>query len=331
MDYCPPDGILSKKRIGLTLADTENILVIKTGALGDFIQALGPMRAVRTHHKNARITLLTTEPFLGLGRACGYFDDLMIDPRPKWLDVKSWLDWRARLRSGGFARVYDLQNNDRTTFYLHLFGCRKPEWVGAAWGASHRNASKTRSAGQAFDGHVQTLALAGITGIALDDMSWVAGNADAFNLKKPYVLLVPGSAPQHPEKRWPAERYGALARLLDGRGLHPVIIGTAADADAAAAICRVFPGAVNLAGKTSLLDIVLLARKAAGAFGNDTGPMHMIAATGCPVWVFFSGVTNPLRHAPKGPAVKIIRKNDLDDLVLDEVAAELKPDNFRIS
>jgi ADP-heptose:LPS heptosyltransferase len=315
----------------VNLAETENILVIKTGALGDFVQALGPMRAIRAHHRNARITLLTTEAFLGLGRACSYFDHFLLDPRPKWMDIKSWLGLRRRLREGSYARVYDLQNSDRTAFYLHLFGRKKPEWVGAAWGASHRNASKTRSAGQAFDGHVQTLALAGITGVAVDDMSWVKGDISGLKLKEPYILLVPGSAPRHPEKRWPAEQYGALARLLDGQGLHPVIIGTAADADAAGAISRIFPGAANLTGKTSLLDVVLLARKAAGAFGNDTGPMHMIAATGCPVWVFFSGATNPARHAPKGASVKIIRKNDLDDLTIDEVAAELKPENFRIS
>ncbi len=43
--------------------DTEKILVIKLGALGDFIQAMGPMAAIRRHHPDADITLLTTEPF----------------------------------------------------------------------------------------------------------------------------------------------------------------------------------------------------------------------------------------------------------------------------
>ena len=42
---------------------SQRILVIKLGALGDFIYALGPMAAIRRHHKDARITLLTTAPF----------------------------------------------------------------------------------------------------------------------------------------------------------------------------------------------------------------------------------------------------------------------------
>ncbi len=305
------------------------ILVIKTGALGDFVQALGPMRAIRQHHPDADITLLTTQPFVGFAEACGYFDRIWIDPRPGWKDPAGWLAWRRKLTGGGFTRVYDLQNNDRTGLYLHLIGRRRVEWVGAARGASHRNASKLRSAGQAFDGHVQTLEMAGIKNIRIDSMDWVTGDVGRFGLQKPYILLVPGSAPAHPEKRWPAEKYGALARLVGERGFKPVIIGTDADTDAAATIIGAAATGINLTSRTSLQDIVLLAREASAAFGNDTGPMHMIAATGCPVWVFFSRRTNPARHAPKGDAVHIIRKDDLNQLDIEEVVAQVKTEDFR--
>ena len=66
----------------------DNILVIKLSALGDFIQALGPMAAIRKHHKNAKITLLTTQGFKRFAQECGYFDDIIIDQRPKLLDFK---------------------------------------------------------------------------------------------------------------------------------------------------------------------------------------------------------------------------------------------------
>ena len=48
--------------------------MIKLGALGDFIQACGPFRAIRDHHVGANITLLTTVPFVPLAEATGYFD-----------------------------------------------------------------------------------------------------------------------------------------------------------------------------------------------------------------------------------------------------------------
>jgi len=308
---------------------SPKILVIKTGALGDFIQALGPMRAIRKHHPDGDITLLTTEPFVGFGKASGYFNDIWIDPRPGWNNPATWLIWRRKLIDGRFLRVYDLQNNDRTELYLHLMGRRRVEWVGAARGASHRNASKLRSVGQAFDGHVQTLGLVGINDISIDPMDWVTGDISRFSLRRPYMLIVPGCAPAHPEKRWPAERYGAFARAIEDRGFQPVVIGTVADADAAETICHISPKTISLIGKTSLLDIVLLAREASAAVGNDTGPMHIIAATGCPVWVLFSRKTNPVRHAPKGDAVHIIRKDNLNDLGVDEVAAQMKETDFR--
>ena len=48
----------------------RRVLVIKLGALGDFMQALGAMRVVRATHPTARITLLTTEPFEAFAKAC---------------------------------------------------------------------------------------------------------------------------------------------------------------------------------------------------------------------------------------------------------------------
>jgi len=306
----------------------QNILVIKLGALGDFVQALGPMAAIRRHHPGANITLLTTEPFAGFGRECGYFDRVWVDERPRWTDPKGWLSLRKKLKDGNFARVYDLQNNDRTALYLKLFSPR-PEWVGAAKGASHRNASLERTAGSGFDGHVQTLRLAGIDDIALDDLSWIAGDISGFRLPAPYVLLVPGSAPGRPEKRWPASHYGVLARVIDGWGFHPVIIGTKNEEDSAAAIKKIFPAATDLTGQTALADIALLARYAAAAIGNDTGPMHLIAPTGCPSYVIFSASTDPRRHAPLGPAVQTIQAQNLGALTPEEVAGTMQVRNFR--
>ena len=50
------------------------ILVIKLGALGDFIQATGPFKAIRQHHRGAHITLLTTPPFVSLASDSSWFD-----------------------------------------------------------------------------------------------------------------------------------------------------------------------------------------------------------------------------------------------------------------
>lgn len=310
----------------------DKILVIKLGAFGDFIQALGPMAAIRKHHRQAHITLLTTAPFVTLARESGYFDEIWIDPRPRITDLRDIIALRKRLRDGKFRRVYDLQNNDRTTIYLWLTGLTnwtRPEWVGAGFGASHRNTSPLRIAGHAFDGHIQTLRLAGIDNIDIDTLAWVKSDISPFNLPHPYILLIPGSAPNRPEKRWPSEYYGALARHLYGWGYTPVIVGTLQEQEAGKTISNTCPQAINLCGQTSMMDLVGLAREASGAIGNDTGPMHLIAPTGCPVIVLFSGHTDPVRHGPKGAHVRIVQKDDLSSLSPDDMLKLISTRDFR--
>ena len=304
------------------------ILVIKLGALGDFIQALGPMAAIRKHHPDAYITLLTTAPFENFAKECGYCDDIWIDERPKWKDITTWINMRNDLNAAGFERVYDLQNNDRTNFYFKLFKKdNRQEWIGTAKGASHRNTSKTRTAGHAFDGHVETLALGGIKNIEIDQLEWMKADLTVFPLREPYVLIVPGCAPSRPEKRWPTDKYGRLSKLLVSLGYQPVVLGTPPEKELADIITKICPEALDLTGKTSLHQIAALAKNAAGAIGNDTGPMHLIAATGCQSVVLFSQHSTPTRHAPKGKQVSVIQRDNLEDLKSEEVLQHFSEQN----
>ena len=110
------------------MASLEKILIIKLGAMGDFIQALGLFAAIRRHHPHAEITLLTGKPFAGFAEKCGYVDQVWVDKKPKLLDVAGWFDLRKKLNGARFSRVYDLQNNDRTCLYFKLFNlifCQK--------------------------------------------------------------------------------------------------------------------------------------------------------------------------------------------------------------
>jgi ADP-heptose:LPS heptosyltransferase len=78
-----------------------------------------------------------------------------------------------------------------------------------------------------------------------------------------------------------------------------------------------------LTGKTSLLELASLARRAAVAIGNDTGPMHLIAAAGCPAIVLFSRASEPALCAPRACRVTVLRRPALEDLAVEEVLAAL--------
>ena len=317
----------------------SNILVIKHGALGDFVLAMGPFAAIRRHHTDAAITLLTTAPFGELAEASGYFDAVWIDTRPKLTQPLDILKLARRLNNAGFERVYDLQTSTRSSGYFRLMGPLlggvRPEWSGVARGCSHPHLNPDRPIMHTIERQKDQLAAAGITDVRAADLGWAVADTSRFGLTDdasggaalPYVLIAPGGARHRPRKRWPMERFAAFAAKLAHKGVTPVVLGAGAEREVADAVCDLCPEARNLCAMTSFIDIIALARGAAGAVGNDTGPMHLIAATGCPSVVLFSDESDPALCSPRGPggaaSVTVLRRGSLEDLALGEVDAAL--------
>src|SRR4029077_5628574 len=108
-----------------------------------------------------------------------------------------------------------------------------------------------------------------------------------------FVLLVPGSSPQHRAKRWPAARFTMLARALNEKGYLPVVVGSGHERPLAQAIGEGCPEALDLVGRTDIATLGALAQRAALTIGNDTGVCHLAAAAGCPVVVLFSRTSDP--------------------------------------
>lgn len=295
----------------------SRILVIKLGALGDFVQAMGPFQAIRNALPHAHISLLTTKPFAGLAEASGWFDAVWIDDRPRE-PVGLWR-LRARLISGGFDMIFDLQTSDRSSFYWHLMAPRRPYLSGIAAGASHPHDNPQRDSMHTLDRQRDQLARAGIPDVPPPDLSWIDGSLPDLSLPARFGLLVPGGAPHRPEKRWPVEHYAALARRWAEDGRTPVLIGTDAERDITAAIAAACPAALDLTGRTTIPDLAALARRAEAAVGNDTGPMHLFAAAGCPCTVLYSHASDPALCGQRGPDVTILRERDLADLSVESV------------
>jgi ADP-heptose:LPS heptosyltransferase len=299
------------------------ILVIKLSAFGDFVLSIASFQAIRAHHPGAAITLLTTEPYRRMAEASGCFDTVWIDRRPAWWQPGPWLALRRQLIEGKFDRVYDLQRSDRSGGYFRLLPRPKPEWVGIAPGCSHRYRPPEDQVLHICEREAQQLALAGVPRPGLPDLSFLGADLGGLDLPPRSALLVPGGSAHRPGKRWPAERYAALARHLLARGIVPLLLGAEAERAEIAAIAAAAPGARDFCGRTSLEALAALGRRADLAVGNDTGPMHLIAAAGCPSLVLYSADSDPAKIAPRGPAVRTLRRESLADLSLDEVLAAL--------
>jgi ADP-heptose:LPS heptosyltransferase len=169
-----------------------------------------------------------------------------------------------------------------------------------------------------LDKFAEQLRAAGLPTLPAADISWMTGDVARFHLPSPYALIIPGCTPRRPEKRAPAEFFANFADRLLAGGVTPVLLGTAKEKDQIDAVHTACPKAINLCDRTRFGDIAELARGAVGALGNDTGAMHLIAATGCPALVLFSGASDPRIVAPRGVCVRILQRDPLSALPLEE-------------
>jgi len=306
----------------------ERILVIKLGALGDVIQALGPMRAIRDHHPNAEITCMTTSPFRDLIQQTGFCDLIWEHQRPSNIDLMGWITLRVKLRAPKYQRVYDLQTSSRSNrFYRLIWPGPYPEWSGNAPGCSHPHKNPARNSMHTLERQAEQLADAGILKTPPPTLGELGEDISHLNLPSDYCLVVPGGAAHRPEKRWPAAYYRELVQRIIATDVTPVIVGTRSEGAIARQITQDVEGVINLVDQTSLLSLVSLAKGAKFALGNDSGPMHISAIAGVPSVVLYSHASDPDLCAQRGPSVVILRKPSLDDVTVEEVLDVLPTGN----
>lgn len=125
----------------------------------------------------------------------------------------------------------------------------------------------------------------------------------------PIVALNPGAA-YGSAKRWPSERYAALADRLAGEGCRLLVVGAASDAGAAAEVRAAAerPEALmDLTGRTGLKVLAGVLRRCSAFVSNDTGAMHVAAAVGVPLVAIF-GPTNPATTGPVSRRALVLRR-----------------------
>jgi ADP-heptose:LPS heptosyltransferase len=297
----------------------RRVLVIKLGALGDFVLATGAFADLRAHEADSEITLLTTPALAEIAGAAPWFDRIEVDRRlPLWR-IGYVAELMRRLRRGRYDIVYDLQGNRRTGRYWRLMG--RPAWNGIVVGCSHPHTNANRHHMHGFDILRDQMGEIGVASTHEPDLSWAGeplGQAENDALAAAAgrtVALLPGSAPSRPEKRWPG--FGDLARLVTADGDTPILVGAGAEADLLHEI-EAATGALNLCGRLSVRQLVTLFTRVDCVVGNDTGPMHIAGAARALGLTILGPASDPNRHAP--PSLKIARLQSPDLASLDAAA-----------
>lgn len=301
----------------------QKILVIKLGALGDFVLELGGMLKVRQLHPDAEITLMTNKAFLAIARQTGAFDKYIIDNRASWLDFNTQLNLLREISGAGFELIYDFQCVSRTEGkYFSALRWAMPHsftWIRArrdsAWKVEKKHAWGMGK--KTFMQHPFEL--------PVTDLSFLHGENKHFHeLPEKFVVMIPGCSPTHPYKRWPVGYFAELSNRLAERGIKTVLVGTAAEADTIESIARASSSAVSMVNKTSILDIPDLARRAIASVGNDTGPSHMASLSGMPTIAIYDNRTKV--GVLRGPrSYNFVSPSTIDLITVDMVWEKLLP------
>ena len=159
--------------------------------------------------------------------------------------------------------------------------------------------------------------------IWLDDRARGAAAAIAPDAA-PVLIIAPGGASA--AKRWPQERYAAVARRLATGALNGarIVVLSAATRDdeiAARIVSSLDADGVPASGAgLDLLAAAALAERATLCIGNDNALTHIAAAMGAPTLTLF-GPTDERVRAPRGPRARTLRGKSFEQAALDEAAA----------
>jgi lipopolysaccharide heptosyltransferase II len=125
-----------------------------------------------------------------------------------------------------------------------------------------------------------------------------------------WIVLLPGG--RWDNKRWPVEYFAEVARKLSGLpNTKLVVVGSANEKSLGDIVAAAAPGrCLNLAGATSLDEMVEWIRLSRLTITNDTGPMHIAAAMRRPVLAIF-GPTNPSNTGPYGQLGNVFQTKTL--------------------
>jgi heptosyltransferase-1 len=308
----------------------ERILIVRLGAMGDVLHALPAVGALRRALPAAQIGWIIEPRWAELLCAPGEARTAPRSPLKPLVDVVYEVDTRAlrspsgwewkqaaktlrRIRAAKYEVAIDFQGSMKSGLLAALSGAR--EVIGFA---------KTREAPAAmFYKRALTVSAKHVIEQNLELVAAVAENiapapselpqdrgADAWcqlELRKrgrfDYALLSPGVG--WGAKRWPAERYGEVAKRLTADGLAAFINTGPGEAKLAREV-EAASGGAAVSVPCTLGLLIALTRRAKLFIGGDSGPLHLAAALGIPVVALF-GPTDPERNGPYATRSAVLR------------------------
>lgn len=289
------------------LPDVLRIAVVRGGGLGDLVFTLPALDALSAAYPEAEIVLLGTRAHAELLRGrrgpvsrVEVVPAGVLDGRPG--DEMDRARFITRMRAERFDLVCQLHGGGR---YSNPFSraLRARHSVGAA---TDDAAPLDATLPYVYYEHetmrwMEVAALAGASAVSIEPRLSVRaverqGARRHLDPSASGVLVLhPGAT--DPRRRWPAERFGEVARRSAEDGFQVIVVGDDTDRQAAETILAIEQRALDLTARLGLRDLLGLLAEADVVVGNDSGPRHLAQALGTrTVGVFWVG--NVINGAP---------------------------------
>ncbi len=288
----------------------DRVLVIKLRYVGDVLLATPVLSRLREGFPKAHLAMLVNPGTDGVVRGHPALDDVLVVERGN--PARQWR-FAQELRVRRYDLVIDLTDSDRSALLARLSGApvrlgynSEGRWRGCLY---TRIVEADRFGMHQVRYHLRATEALGLTGpppapalmisqearSAADRLLKEAG----IDASRPLVCLHPGARWWF--KAWPAERYAALADLLQTETTaQALFLGGDQERSLASRIAGVMKTPFrSLIGKTNLRALAAVLERAALMVSNDNGPMHMAAALRVPVIGLF-GPSDPAVWGPWG-------------------------------
>jgi heptosyltransferase-2 len=308
---------------------SQNILIRGVNWLGDAIMTLPALHRLREAKPDSKLTLLTDEKLSGLWESSHHYDEILTFKKGESPYVVG-----KRLRNYSFDTALILPNSFRTA--LECWHGNIPRRIGYAgnWRSflltdaieartesvpmqkrvkidiEYRLINQLKpqtfpSSAHHIHRYLHLVKQFGASNIPIAPKlipKHKGPSYESLRQPRPHIGIISG-AEYGPAKCWPVENFTETAnRLINNHQAHVLLLGGPSDIKTADIIASKLPPdhTTNLTGKTSLSELVSVLSACDVILCNDSGPMHVAAASGTPVVVPF-GSTSPDLTGPGLP------------------------------
>ncbi|MGX5201229.1 glycosyltransferase family 9 protein [Aliikangiella sp. IMCC44632] len=297
---------MSKKLPQTKIDQPKSICILRLSAIGDVCHAVASVQAIQKRWPQVKITWIIGKVELMLVDGLSGVEFIVFD---KKAGLRGYLDLAKRLQGREFDILLHMQVALRASLATLCIRAKEKWGFDSArakegqWLFTNRQVMPQKSA------HVAEGFLAFAQAVGVDaqyQLSWnmpiekstLEWFKQQVSLTSPYFVIAPAASKA--QRNWLPESYAAIAQMARDRGMQVVICGGPTDMEkklAADIIQNVQSDCINLVGKTTLKQLLVVIKNAHLVLAPDTGPAHMAVTVNTPVIGLYAH-SNPRRTGP---------------------------------